>query len=517
MRRAIQIGIAIAVVYFCFSTMRPFLAQISLEMGKGWMNQSTKTAQAAGKNSARVASALRGLKMADGFFRAAINLTPSDGQVRLFLVYATNLIVDIDKSMSLERRNATHKRVIALANNAMAFYVDNIITWARGMANLRLGNVLIAIEDFETALHYYSTWSQARRAIVGSYLQQLTRNYQRAPKVLVQRLEMLVHRFPESREAVESLGKVYLNQKRYQDARECFLRAGNPSRLTPDLGLLVARTYIYERDSTRALWELCRILAYSTPKTAKSMTQVAKTVALRLKRAPKNADAQYLFGVFQQDKMSDYNVAKQYYINAFRNRMTYYFPAKRLAGVCKRLGQEDEASSWRKASERLLGVLPKLRLITPSGIKTAHCLFVREAESLSPIFGKTVQDSDASGGKAVLFSQKDGRSQPIRFDCAALPAGDYELSFRIKIPELVKSPRAPLIKLNADGEGVRCRKMGNTSNSYVLAKEVRRAGVYWDFVYSVSHPGLMPYQITVDFWAKSDIYLDRIAMAIKAD
>ena len=42
MRRALQIGIAIMVVYFCFSTMRPFLAQISLEMGKRYMNKSTK-------------------------------------------------------------------------------------------------------------------------------------------------------------------------------------------------------------------------------------------------------------------------------------------------------------------------------------------------------------------------------------------------------------------------------------------------------------------------------------------
>ena len=518
MKRLLQIATIVLAGWLCVVAVRPFLTQVNLEWGKRRMNQAVKTAQAARKNKQPLTTALRELNEAQKHFSAARRITLGDGQVWLFLAHVVNFTQELDKDISRGRRQSKQKEVITLVNEAESFYVDNNMILRRAMAYLALGNTMKAIQGLETALYFYSTWSQATRPIVAVYRQEIMKRNKKEPERILRAMERLVERFHSSLDAVTYLGKVYLDRKRPDEARLCFREAGQRRNRDIDLGRLTAQSYAQELKFTESLWELCRTLYFSKSKKSKELNPVIGMIRRLLKQNPKNADAHFIMGTVQQDRLADFNAAKRDYYNAFKIRKAHFETVKRLAEVSKRLGEEENAAKWRAVVDKILSYSKKVRLVLPSGKKRdAHCLFVAEANELSPLIGKVVRDEAASSGNAVLLSRSNGRSVPITLRCPPLPAGVYELSVRMKIPDLVKGPKTKLAKIWLDGESVtRPRSIGK-ARKFVYGRDFKRADEYLDFTVKFYHPGLVDYEIWIEHTAVCDMFVDRIAVGFVGD
>lgn len=510
MKRLVQLGLIVVCVYAGFTLMRPFLGQINLELGNRAFMQATTMAV---NKEVPKTHVLKLLANADRKYRIAKQIVPGDGQIQMLLARVAMIMVDVDRDMSKQRRTHLLNHMVRIANEGIDFYVDNMITFARAKAYLHLNKFGPAIKDLETSLFFHPTWSQAIANLSRIYQREIQIRYAKDPARLTEAMEALVARFPTYKQGYNYLGRVYMSQVKPRRARWCFQKSGNILRPTPEMGLSIAQTYATEDNYTKALWILSRVIAFAKPGTSKEMSQVLTNMGTLLRRDRQNADAHYSLGVYQQEKVADYNMAKRHYLNAFRSRSNYLAPVLKLIEVCTRLGQADEAARWEKTKAQILRGTTRTPMVTLAGRQTAYCIFTEEAENMSPILGEVVDDPDASGGKALLLKKSVGKCRPIKTKFAPLPAGTYELSFRIKLPDMPEDTGKFLASLDVEGEGVRLRQAQPGAGPYVKARQIRRTGVYWDVVYIMEHPGLSEYDLYVDYMGAADLYIDRIALA----
>jgi len=517
LKRLLQAVVIVLTFWLCVTMARPFLTQVNLEFGKKRMNMAVKANQAALKKKQPSKTAVRLLHDAERFFRTAMRVTLGDGQAWLFLAHVASLGRELDKNISKGRQKSKHREVIKLVDEAESFYVDNNMILRRAVAYLSLGNTMKAIQGLESALYYYAGWSQATRPIVQIYMQEITKRNPKEPKRIMRAMERLADRFPKNRDAAVHLGKVYLNQKRPDEARICFRHAEGSKKDNLDLGRLIAQSYIQEGNYRRAIWELCQVLHFSRTKKSKSLAPVIRTVRDLLKRDPMNVDGHFVMGTVQQDRLADLNAARRDYRSAYKVRKAHLETVTRLAKVCEGLGEVEAAAKWRAVADKILEYTKKVRLVLSSGKKRdAYCLFIAEASSLSPLIGKVVRDGATSSGEAVLLSKSDGRSVPIRLRCPPLPAGSYEMSVRMKVADLVGRPKDAVASIWVDGESV--RRIGSRKRSkWVLGRDFKRPDEYRDFTFRFYHPGLVDYEIWFEYKATCDLFVDRIAVSFLTD
>ncbi len=517
MKRLLQIAVIILTVWLCATIVRPFLTQVNLEWGKRRMEMALKMGQAASKKKEPATTALRVLRDAERFFSTARRVTLGDGQVWLYLANVANLAPGLDKSMSKGRQKSKQREVIKLVDEAEDFYIDNNMILRRAMAYSSLGNTMKAIQGLEAALYYYAMWSQAIRPIVHSYRREITKRNKKEPKRILRAMERLVDRFPKNRDAATHLGRLYLDQKRSEEARICFRKAEGGKKGNIELGRLIAQSYIQEGDFRRAIWELCRALHFSKAKKSKDLAPVIGTMRACLARDPNNGDGHFIMGTVQQDRLADLNAARRDYRNAYKVRKAHLETVERLAEVCEGLGDTEAAAKWREVADKIREYSKKVRLVLPSGKKRdAYCLFVAEASELSPLFGEVVGDDAASSGKAVLLSKDNGRSVPISLRCPPLPAGDYEVSVRMKVADLLGPPKSAVASLWVQGESV--QPFGSRKKAKpVFVRDFKRANEYRDFTYGFYHPGLVDYEIRIEYKALCDVYIDRITVGFLED
>ncbi len=514
-KRLVQAAAILLTLWLCQTAMRPFLTQVNLEWGKRNMNQAVKMAEAASKRKKPLTMALTVLRRAEKFFVTAKRVTLGDGQVWLYLAHVFSLQEKLDKDLSKSTRNGLRKKVIKIVDQAEHFYMDNNMLLRRALAYAGLGNTAMAIHGLEEALFYYSTWSQAIRPLAQIYMHELLKTSRNDPKRILKQMERLVARSPKNREAVIYLGRVYLEQRRPQEARACFKQAEIRHWGEITLGRLVAQSYAQEGNYRRAVWELCRVLHISKSKKSKNLAPVIKTINALLKRDQKNADAHFIMGRAQQKNMADFNAARREYLAAYKLQKTHFETVWRLAEVCEVLGDKPEAAKWRAAGQRILAHTKSIKLVPPSGkTRLSHCLFVADANQLSPVLGKVVNDKASTSGKAVFLGKESGRGVPIRLRCRPLPAGDYELSVRIRAVKLPKGHKTRLASIRIDGDSIRRSGTKRGARRTVYARDFQRANEYRDFTIKFYHPGLVDYEILIEYMAACDLYVDRIAVGI---
>ena len=517
MRRLLQIVAIVLAVWLCVTMFRPFLTEVELEWGKNQMNMAVKAGEAARKAKQPVTTALRLLYDAERFFQTARRVTLGDGQVWLFLAHVISLGPELDGTMSQERRRSKQRDVIDIVNEAESFYVDNNMILRRALAYSALGDPMKAIQDLETALFYYAKWSQATRPIVHIYMQEITRGDKKDPKRIMRAMERLADRFPKDHDTALQLGKVYLSLKQSEMARMCLRQPKGSDKGDLELGALIAQSYVQEGDFRMAAWELCRVLHLSTPKNSKELAPIIKALKGVLERLPENADGHFIMGTVHQDRLADLSAAKQDYLNAYKVRKPHFETIKRLAEVCEGLGDAEEAAKWRAVADKVLESSKRIRLDLPSGAKKdAYCLFVAGANELSPLLGEVVKDDKTSSGQAVLLSKANGRTVPITLRCPPLPAGDYEMSVRMKVLDAIKDPKTALADIWVEGESVQFIGSKASAKS-VSGRDLSPAGEYRDITLKFYHPGLVDFELRVEYLAASDLYIERIAVEYVQD
>ena len=517
MRRLLQIVAIVLAVWLCVTMVRPFLTEVELEWGKNQMNMAVKASEAERKAKQPVTTALRLLYDAERFFQTARRVTLGDGQVWLFLAHAISLAPELDRTMSNERRRSKQRDVIDIVDEAQSFYIDNNMILRRALAYSALGDPMKAIQDLETSLYYYAMWSQAIRPIVHIYMQEITRRDKKEPKRIMRALERLADRFPKDHDAALQLGKVYLSRKQSEMARMWLRQAEGSDKGDLELGTLIAQSYVQEGDFRRAAWELCRVLHFSSSKSSKDLAPVIKALKGLLERDPENADGHFIMGTVQQDRLADLSAARRDYLNAYKVRKPHFETIKRLAEVCEGLGDAEEAMKWRAVADEVLKFSKRIQLDLPSGAKRdAYCLFVAEAKELSPLLGEVVNDDKTSSGQAVFLSKSKGRTVPIALRCPPLPAGDYEMSVRMKVIDTIEDPKIVLAKIWVDGESVQ-RIGSRTSAKFVPGRDLTPAGEYRDITLRFYHPGLVDFELRVEYLAVSDLHIDRVAVGFVQD
>ena len=515
MRRLAQLAIIVVTLWLCQTAMRPFLTQVNLEWGKRNMNQAVRMAEVARRRKKPLRVAMTVFRRAEKFFLTAKRVTLGDGQVWLYLAHVYSIRAQLDKGLSRGSRDALRKKVISIVDQAEHFYMDNNMLLRRSLAYAGLGNTAMAIQGLEEALFYYSTWSQAIRPLVQIYMRDLIKTSKADPKRILRQMERLVARFPKNREAVIYLGRVYLEQRRTQEARACFKRAETRHWGDITLGRLTAQSYALEGNYRRAIWELCRVLHISKSKRSKDILPVLRSINALLKRDPKNADAHFVMGEAQRKKMADFNAARREYLAAHKLNSAHFETIKRLAEVCKVLGDEPEAAKWRAAERKVLARTRSIKLVPPSGkTRESHCLFVAHANQFSRQLAKIVKDKGSASGKTVFLGKEGGRRVPIRLRCPPLPAGDYELSVRIRAARLPKDRDTNLASIRIEGDSIRRSGSKKGARRTVYAKDFRRADEYRDFTIKFYHPGLVDYEILIEYMAACDLYVDRIAVGL---
>ncbi|MBN2209370.1 MAG: hypothetical protein JW759_08755 [Candidatus Coatesbacteria bacterium] len=517
MRRLLQIVAIVLAVWLCVTMVRPFLTEVELEWGKNQMNMAVKASEAARKAKQPVTTALRLLSDAERFFQTAKRVTLGDGQVWLFLAHVTSLAPELDRTMSNERRRSMQRDVVQIVDEAQSFYVDNNMILRRALAYAALGDSMKAIQDLETTLYYYAMWSQATRPIVHIYMQEITRRDKKEPKRIMRAMERLADRFPKDRDTALQLGKAYLSQKQSEMARMRLRQAEGSGKGDLELGTLIAQSYVQEGDFRMAAWELCRALHFSSTKKSKDLAPVIRALKGLLERDPENADGHFIMGTVQQDRLADLSAARRDYLNAYKVRRAHFETIKRLTEVCEGLGDAEEAMKWRATADKILEFSKRIQLDLPSGARRdAYCLFVAEANELSPLLGEVVKDDKASGGQAVLLSKSKGRTVPIMLRCPPLPAGDYEMSVRMKVMDTVKDPATALAKIRVDGDSV--QRIGSKRRAKsVCGRDLTPAGEYRDVTLRFYHPGLVDFELRVEYLAVSDLYIDRVAVGFMQD
>ncbi|HUT03937.1 MAG TPA: tetratricopeptide repeat protein [bacterium] len=515
MKRLVQAAAIVLTLWLCQTAMRPFLTQVNLEWGKRNMNQAVKMAEAASKRKKPLTMALTVLRRAEKFFVTAKRVTLGDGQVWLYLAHVSSLQEKLDKDLSKSTRNGLRQKVIDVVDQAEHFYMDNNMLLRRALAHAGLGDTTMAIQGLEEALVYYSTWSQAIRPLVQMYMQDLMRTSRGDPKRILRQMERLVARFPKERDAVIYLGRVYLDQRRPQEARACFKQAEARHWGDITLGRLVAQSYMQEGNYRRAVWELCRVLHISQATESKDLVPVTRTINSLLKQDPKNADAHFIMGRAQQKNMADFNAARREYLAAYQLQKTHFETIRRLAEVCEVLGNKPESAQWRAAGQKILAHTKSIQLVSPSGkTRESHCLVVADANQLSPLLGKIVNDKASTAGKAVFLGKASGRRVPIRLRCPPLPAGDYELSVRMSALDLPEGHNTMLARIRTEGDSIRRSGTKKSARRSVYARDFKRANEYRDFTIKFYHPGLVDFEILIEYMAACDLYVDRTAVGI---
>ena len=481
------------------------------------METAVKAGDAARKAKKPPTTALMLLSDAERFFETAKTVTLGDGQVWLWLAHVASLAPDLDATMSQERRKSKERDVIDLVNEAQSFYVDNNMIHRRALAYAALGDPVKAIQDLETALFYYAMWSQAIRPLVHFYMQEIMQTDKKDPKRIMRAMERLADRFPKDHDAALQLGEVYLSLKQLEMARMCLSEAEGSDKGDLELGTLIAKSYVQEGNFGRAAWELCRVLHFSSTKDSKDLGPVIRALTGVLERLPENADGHFILGTVEQDRLADLSAARQDYLNAYNVRKPHFETIKRLAEVCEGLGDVEDAMKWRAVADKILESSKRIKLDLPSGAKKdASCLLVADAKELSPLLAEVVKDDKTSSGQAVLLSKANGRTVPITLRCPPLPAGDYEMSVRMKVKDAIKDPKTALAKIWVEGESVQRigSKVGARS---VSGRDLSPAGEYRDITLKFYHPGLVDFELRVEYLAVSDLYIDRIAVEYVQD
>ncbi|MBN1594017.1 MAG: hypothetical protein JW941_12310 [Candidatus Coatesbacteria bacterium] len=518
MKRILQIAVIILSGWLCVTAVRPFLTQVDLEWGKRGMDQAVQMSNYAQKNKKPITAALRVLNEAEKRLETAKRITLGDGQVWLFLAHITNFELELNKDISKSREKSLQEQIISIVDEAQSFYIDNMMFLRRALAYARLNKMLEAIKDLELALYYYSTWSQATRPLVSIYMQEVTRQNTKEPVRILRAMERLADRFTDNYDAVLHLGKIYLSRKRAEEARLCFDEAGQRKAGNVEIGKLIAQSYLQEQNATQSVWELCKTLYFSRSTKSKELNPIIGSIRQFLRQNPNNPDAYFIMGAVQQDRLADFNAAKRDLINSYKARNTHFETVKRLAEVSERLGEKEEAAKWRGVADVMLAHSKPIELKLKTGRKReAHCLFVANADEIPVVIGKVEPDKDASSGKAIKLSKNNGQSVPIALNCPPLPAGVYELSIRLKVDKILDRPRAKLAKIWLDGDSVSRPGSIRKANQFIYAGDFKKADDYVDFTLEFYHPGLVDYQIWMEYWAACDMSIDRVTVGFVED
>lgn len=527
MRRVLQTGIIILSIYLCVTMMRPFLTQINLQLSFVNMTRAGEINDAARKNNKSSPAAMQQLRQSEGFAELAVKTTLGNPQVWARLAHITKLMVDFERErISDARARSLLEKVIDYCQVALRLGPDNMELYMKAGAELQLGRLTEAIKDLEAATFYHWTWTPTNSAASTAYVKEImlrfgVMNY--GEKVCV--MERLAKRFPHNMDVRRYLARAYYDADRFEEARKCYEHKRISSGFDLEDAAFVAQTYLKERDYRRAAWELCRVLMFNKETSSGKLSPTIRSVEKILKVDPNNADAHFVLGVVQQDKLADYSAAKHHFTSAYKAFSGHFETAKRLSEVCEKLGDDRGAAKWRANAEKILQPLKEID-ISPRESKgrtrKAHCIFVEDANGLTSASGEVVDDPLASSGRAILLKSSEGRSVPIKLRCPPLPAGNYELIVRLRTPEVPKASKsemskARLAKISILGDNI--RRSGSTKpvRRSLYGREFGDGGVYQDRVMEFYHPGLVDFEIMLDYWAACDLYVDRIALACVED